>query len=563
MEYSIFRPQACFHKPLLIIQRVDAPSCPSHTRFPRPVQRWPLPPRPRCPGHSRLSIACAAEPQIAAASPHLPDSSLINDDFAPVLEQARTFTAWDLAALWIGLVVSITTWYLAGGLVELGMAWWQGILTIVAGNLITLIPLTLTGHAGTKYGIPFPVLCRASFGIHGANLPSCLRALVATGWYGIQTWVGGSAIHQMLLVLSGAGSGTSRIAWLGISASELGCFLLFWSLQVGIILRGIESIKEVEQAAAPFLILLSAALLAWAWRTAGGLGPMLAAPSQFGPGQPQAGRFWHVFWPALTANVGYWTTLSLNIPDFTRYAKSQRAQVMGQALGLPLCMAAFTFVGLAVSSATISIFGRTITDPVQLLSCLGGPLPTCLGLLGLLVATLSTNIAANIVAPANALVNLAPGRISFKTGALLTSLAGILIMPWRLITSTQGFIFTWLIGYSALLGPIGGILLVDYHIVRQRSLDIDALFSKDPAKLYWFQGGWNVKALMAVAAGWIPVSPGFLQAIGVVKHIPSVFASVYTFAWFAGCLTAGAVYVLLMRSSTPGGAHLLQAFTQT
>ncbi|KAK9812699.1 hypothetical protein WJX72_002283 [[Myrmecia] bisecta] len=433
-----------------------------------------------------------------ARAPTSPDQSLTNEDFSPTTASARTFDTWDLAALWIGLVVSITTYYLAGGLVDMGMSWWQGILTVLLGNVITLIPMVLNAHPGTKYGIPFPVLARASFGVKGANLPSLLRAFVACGWFGIQTWVGSCAIHKMLAVVSGGATLTAKIAWLGISSSELACFLVFWAVQAGIIVHGIESIRKIEKISAPLLIGLSMALMAWAYSAAGGFGPMLSAPSQFGAGMAKEGQFWGAFLPAVTANVGYWATLSLNIPDFTRYAKSQKDQLLGQAIGLPLFMALFTFVGLAVTSATITIYGAPVADPIELLGKLQGMTATCLALFGLIVATLSTNIAANIVAPANAIVNLAPGRVSFVTGGLVTSVLGILIMPWKLISSTHGFIFTFLIAYSALLGPIGGIVIADYYLVRKRVLDIDGLYSMQPSDPYWFQGGWNPAAVVAL-----------------------------------------------------------------
>eukprot|EP00775_Hariotina_reticulata_P006673 gene6673-6897_t len=424
---------------------------------------------------------------IAAETPKCPDRSLSNEDLLPTPASQRTFKAADYAALWVTLVISITTYYLAASLVDMGMSWWQGVLTVFIGNIITLIPMTLNAHPGTKYGIPFPVLARASFGIKGSNIPSLSRALVACGWFGIQSWIGGSSIHQMVQALApGLIAGSTIIPWLGITGTQLTCFLVFWALQVAIIVRGIECIKDIEKCSAPILVALAAALLIWAVTAAGGCGPMLSAPSQFGPGMPLEGKFWEVFFPAVTANVGYWATLSLNIPDFSRYAVSQRAQVVGQAVGLPPFMALFSFIGLAVTSATIVIYGAPIMDPVQLLSHMKQPLAVCVSLAGLILATLTTNIAANVVAPANAIVNLAPTALSFTAGGIITAMLSMVIMPWKLMSSSSGFV-NWLVAYSALLGPVVGVVMADYYCVRGRQLDMDQLYSAAPTGIYYYQ----------------------------------------------------------------------------
>ncbi|GAQ82450.1 allantoin permease [Klebsormidium nitens] len=464
------------------------------------------------------------------------------------MPEGRIFSIWDLTSLWIGLVVAVPTYYLAGSLVEMGMSWWQGVVTVFCGNLLVLLPMILNGHPGTKYGIPFPVLSRASFGILGTNIPSLLRALVACGWFGIQSWVGGQAIYTLANACLGGKLAQPPTPWLGTSVPELASFFVFWSLQVAIIWNGIESIRDLEKYSAPVLILMCAALLAWAYTQAGGFGSMLSTPSQFVPGGPKEGQFWSAFFPSLTANVGFWATLSLNIPDFTRYAHSQRDQLTGQAIGLPLFMAAFTFVGLAVTSATVVIFGEAISDPIALLGRIEGVLPIALSLLGLTLATLTTNIAANVVAPANALVNLDPTRFSFRAGGLLTAVLGFVLAPWRLISSTQGFIFTWLIGYSALLGPVGGIVITDYFILRRRKLNVDALYTYGPDSEYWYRGGYNTAALTALAVGVLPNVPGFLQAAGFVASIPPIWRTVYNNAWVVGFTTAAVLYYFLMQS---------------
>jgi NCS1 family nucleobase:cation symporter-1 len=419
------------------------------------------------------------------------------------------------------------------------------------GNVLVLVPMVMNAHAGTKYGLPFPVLARAAYGVRGANVPSLLRALVACGWFGIQTWVGAGAIHTLLNGLSGGRLTSPPVAWLGISAPEAACFLLFWGLQVAIIVRGIESIKVVERYSAPVLILLTAALFVWAVCAAGGVGGMFSLPSAFAPGGTREGALWSALLPAVTANVGFWATMSLNMPDFTRYASSQAAQLTGQALGLPVTMIVFSTVALVVTSATVVLYGAPIADPVALLARIGGVGATGAGLVGLIVATLSTNIAANVVAPANAFVNLMPHRLSFRGGGVITAVLGMLVCPWRLVASTNGFIFVWLVGYSALLGPVAGVLLSDYWVLRRRVLDVDGLFSAARAGPYFYSRGFNPAALLATAAGIAPNLPGFLHVAGIAAVHP-LWVRVYEYAWFVGFALAAATYLALMAPSAAG-----------
>ena len=474
-----------------------------------------------------------------------PDPSLINADIAPTPPEGRTWSVWHMAALWIGMVVCVPTYTLAGDLIHMGMSCAQAVGTILLGNVIVLAPMVLNGHAGTKYGIPFPVLSRASFGIRGANVAAILRGLVACGWFGIQTWVGGSAIYQLVNVLAGPVLAGDHLPVLGINAGELSCFLVFWLIQIAILYRGLESIRVFEAWSAPFLIVIGLALLAWAYVKADGFGPMLSTESKFAAGGEQEGQFLSAFLPGLTSMVGFWATLSLNIPDFTRYARSQRDQMLGQAIGLPTTMTLFAFIGVAVTSASVVIFGSAIPDPIELAGKIGGDLTVVVSLLALSVATLSTNVAANVVSPANAIINLAPKRATFLFGALVTSVIGIVIMPWKLYEDPSGYIYTWLIGYSALLGPIGGILIADYFFVRRTQLDLEGLYRRDGP--YWYSNGFNPVAIVALVLGVLPNLPGFLHAAGIVQSVPAVFQSIYTYAWFAGFLLSSLVYVAGMK----------------
>jgi NCS1 family nucleobase:cation symporter-1 len=471
-------------------------------------------------------------------------SAFYSRDMAPTTLASRKWRTKDIAALWISMSACIPTYMLASSLIDGGMNWWQAVLTIFLGNLIVLIPMVLNAHAGTAYGIPFPVYCRASFGLRGANIPALLRAFVACGWFGIQTWLGGWAIFMILAVYFPAWK-TMPKPILGISAPQLACFLFFWAINIVVIYRGIETIRFLLNIKAPLLIALGLLLLAWAYRRAGGFGPILSQPSAFVAGGAKAGQFWVFFFPALTANVGFWATLALNIPDFTRYAHSQRDQVVGQAIGLPATMALYSFIGVAVTSATIVIYGEPIWDPIVLLAKSPNPLVLIISMLALCLATLATNIAANVVSPANDFAHLWPRRISFRTGGLITGVVGILIQPWKLVADPTGYIFTWLVAYSGLLGSVGGVLIADYYLIRRTKLDLPGLYR--PNGPYWYTRGFNPLAVIALLAGIAPCVPGFLAAVSSVSVSP-FWVQMYHYAWFISFAIALVVYLGLMRA---------------
>lgn len=458
----------------------------------------------------------------------LTDSSLYNEDFAPVPQAKRNWGTWNVAAIWIGMAVCIPTYMLASSLIKEGMNWWQALLTILLGNLVVLIPMILNARAGTKYRVPFPVLIRCGFGTQGAILAALLRGLVGCGWFGIQCWIGGEAIYQLALLISPAMADSVHLGgFIDLNIAQAGSFLLFWLLNIWIIYRGIETIKRLESWAAPFLLLLGIGLLIWAWQKVGSINTILEASFQLN-GQ-QGSNFWAIFWPSLTGMVGFWATLSLNIPDFTRYARSQKAQTWGQIIGLPGTMVLYSFIGITVTSATLLIFGEAIWDPVMLLGRFDHPVIVIISMLGLSMATLSTNLAANVVASANDIANISPKRISFRTGGYITGIIGILIFPWKLVADPHGFIFIWLIGYSALLGALGGIMICDYYVIRKTKLSVAAMF--DPNGVY---KGWNLPAWISLLVGLVPVVPGFLVEVGVVSasSIPTFWSALYSYAWF-------------------------------
>ncbi|HEV8539195.1 MAG TPA: NCS1 family nucleobase:cation symporter-1 [Bacteroidota bacterium] len=449
-------------------------------------------------------------------------SPLINSDLAPTKIAQRTWGTYNIAALWIGMAVCIPTYMLASGLIAGGMNWRQAIFTIALGNFIVLIPMILNAHAGTKYGIPFPILARASFGTLGSNIPAILRAIVACGWFGIQTWIGGQAINAMLVVLIPA--------WGSFEVGQWVSFAIFWVMNVYFIIKGTESIRWLESLSAPFLIIVGLALLLWAYNRGGGWGPILSQPGKF----QSTGEFWKFFVPSLTGMVGFWATLSLNIPDFSRYAKSQRAQIAGQAIGLPPTMTLYAFIGVAVTSATIVIFGEAIWDPVALLAKFKNPLIIVLSMISLIVATLTTNIAANVVSPANDFSNLFPKKINFKTGGLITAVIGVAMMPWKLLSDYGTYIFVWLVGYSSFLGPIAGVLIADYFVIRKRQLIVKDLYIRNGE--YEFTRGFNWRAIAALLAG---------VAVALIGLVVGPLRFLYDYAWFVGFAVAFGVYAVM------------------
>ena len=496
-----------------------------------------------------------------------PNTPLYNDDLAPVPQSRRKWRMGSFAALWISMSACIPTYMLASSLISGGMNWWQSILTIFLGNVIVLVPILLNAHAGTKYGIPFPVFCRAAFGTVGANVPALLRALVACGWFGIQTWIGGEAIFKILAVFFPSLDQPGAAMAFGVTLPQFFCFLFFWSINMWVVYAGIDCIRWLLNIKAPLLIALGLALVWWAGQKAGGFGPIFSQPSAFDVDQPKEGQFWQFFFPALTGMVGFWATLSLNIPDFSRYAVSQRDQLLGQALGLPLTMALYSFIGVAVTSATTIIYGTPLWNPVDVLTKFKNPAVLVVAMLSLCLATLATNVAANVVSPANDFANLSPKRISFRMGGFITGLIGILIMPWHLVANSERY-FTWLIGYGALLGPIGGILIADYYVHRWRKLNVAALY--DPRGEYRYTGGISFAALVALLVAVLPPLPGFLvqaklihadrlpdlasrlnNRLGAPLFVPGEFASFFTglyhYAWFVGFGIAFVVYLALRK----------------
>jgi NCS1 family nucleobase:cation symporter-1 len=465
-------------------------------------------------------------------------SPLYNDDLAPVPIAQRTWTTYNYAALWISMAHCIPTYMLSAGLMAAGMSWSQALFTVALGNTIVLVPILLNSHPGTRYGIPFPVFARAAYGTVGSNLPALMRAIVACGWFGIQAWIGGEALNTFFISVIPGWATLLGPGWDGHTTTEWLSFLLFWTLNVAIVYSGMDLLRTVENGAAPFVLVMTGLLLAWAVTEANGFGPLLSRPGRFGTLR----EFFPVFIPSLTAMIGFWATLSLNMPDFTRFGRSQREQVIGQTVALPTTMFVFAAMGVLITSATAIIYGETIWDPIKLIGRFSNPLVIAVSMFTAVVATLAVNIAANVVSPANDFANAFPRLIKFRTGGLITGILGIVIRPWRLLADPSGYIFNWLLGYSGGLGSIAGVLIADYWIVRRRQLSLEDLYIPDGR-----YGRWNPAGIVATLAGCALAWSGLI--------VPAL-RPLYDYAWFVGFAAGGTVYVALslrrLASSAPG-----------
>lgn len=453
----------------------------------------------------------------------LSTSSLWNEDLRPTTFAEHSWKGINFATLWIGMCLCIPAYTMASGMITLGMNWWQAIGTIFIGNVIVLVPILLNSHAGTKFGIPYPVFARLWFGDKGAHIPAMARAIVAAGWFGINTWIGTGAIDTLLAA--------TFSGWANLPGHTAIIFALFWLLNVGVAYKGPQAIKVLGAISAPVVGISAIILLIWAFTRSGGWGPILETPSKF----ETTGAFLKVFFPALTGVIAFWATLALNIPDFCRYAKNQKSQMVAQTLSLPLTMSIFSFIGIAVSSATIVIFGEALWDPVQLIAKFP-PFVIFLGTLVIVLSSLTINVGANVVAPARAIENLNPRRITFAMGALITGLFAILLQPWYIMSNFGNYIFGWLGTYGALLGPIDGIAIADYWLVRKRQMSLKELY--DPNGRYSYSSGYNKNGIYALIIGVL------IPALGLVVA-PLHF--LWENAWTVGLFISIIVYTYLMR----------------
>ncbi len=471
------------------------------------------------------------------APDELKESPLYNHDLAPVEIARRTWNTWDYAALWISMAHCIPTYMLASSMIDKGLAWWQALTAILLGNLIVLAPILLNSHPGTKYGIPFPVFARAAYGTSGANLPAIMRALIACGWFGINAWIGGYALQVFFDALWPGWAdllGHAHYPTANFENTQWISFALFWLLNIVIIFRGMELLRKVERFAAPYVLVMTAILVGWAVWKAGGLGPILERAS-FEPSKPGL-TLSGVLIPALTGTIAFWSTLSLNMPDFTRFGRSQKEQVVGQTVALPSTMTVFAAMSIVITSATAVIYGHPISDPIALAAKFDSRLVVGIAMFTAVIATLAVNIAANVVSPANDFANAFPKKINFARGGLITGILGVAMLPWELLKDADRYINGWLGGYGAALGSVGGVLIIDYWALRKCELDLRSLYR--PGGSYEYTNGWNMAAVIATVLG---------SGIALLGAFWEPMKPLYDWSWFVGFALAASSYYGMMR----------------
>jgi len=465
-----------------------------------------------------------------------------NDDIAPTPISSRTWKTRDVTSLWVTICICIPAFTMAAGLVALGLSPWLAVLNVTLGNLLVLIPIQLNSAAGTKYGIPFPLFCRMSFGVRGAHIPSLARAVAATGWNGVQCWIGAAAIVAMVSVFAPSFGEMANARIIG--------FIFFVILSMWVTAYGERGIKKLQFLAAPVLSILTVGVFAWAtvMATNNGysVGDILQASNDY-VRLAAGGGLVLVFLGGLTANIGFWGTLAINIPDFSRYASSQRAQFRGQLFGMPFPMFACAFIGAYMGQATALVFGEAFFDPTRILEHLYHPVLILIVAAAVAFATLTTNIMANIVAPANSFSNLAPRKISFKVGVIITGVLAFALQPWALLARPDNLFFNFIGVYGGIIAPLAAIFIADYFIIKEKKLDIKSLFLADKGR-YWYSGGFNMNAIIAWACGFI------LPTIGRILALPptpwqtnTFFIRITANAYIFGFAVAFIVYVAIMK----------------
>ncbi|WP_206459513.1 NCS1 family nucleobase:cation symporter-1 [Anaerovorax sp. IOR16] len=471
------------------------------------------------------------------ARAELIDSKYYNGDLAPTSISQRTWTTYNVSSLWIGMSICLPTYALSASLVALGLSPLAALINVTIGNLLVLIPMQLNSHAGTKYGVPYPVFARLAFGPRGAHIASIARGIVGCGWVGIQTWFGGKALHLILMTLIPNFSGNQATLFVT-------CFI-FWSINISLAYRGPEWIRKLESWGAPFLGILTIALLIWATLAAKAHGNIEAMDILNLPMNQdklaEGGGFWAVFAAGLTSNLAFWSTLALNIPDFSRYAKSQRTQFLGQLYGMPTTLGIFALISAYVTAATsfITPDGSMITDPAEVVTLISNSVATVLGAAGIIIATLTTNIAANFVAPANGFSNLAPKKISYKIGVIITGILAMIMQPWQFMKDGNVFIYDWLGLYGVMLAPIAGIFLADYYIVKKKNMDVMSLFQAEEGR-YWYKKGFNYIAFFSWLCGCIPPILG-----KIISSLHWMTNNGYLISFFISLI----IYPILMKTS--------------
>jgi NCS1 family nucleobase:cation symporter-1 len=458
------------------------------------------------------------------------DPLLYNDDLRPVPESERTWTWLHYSTVWMGMVHNIVAYTTAASLIALGMSVWQALFTVLTANLVLILAMCANGVAGAKYGLPFPVLMRAAFGHKGAQIPVFVRAAVAMFWFAVQTYAGSVAINAII--------GAVIPAWKDLGTQILGMginnwisFVIFWALHVAIIRHGMARVRFFELWAGPLVLVMAGVLVVWALKQAHGFGPLFHQPAKV-----HGSEFWVLYGASVTGLIGVWSTLVLNIPDFTRFSRSQKDQMVGQTVGLPVTALVFSFMSILITSGTVAAYGKPIPNPVDLLIRMDSTPVLILGGIALLIATLSVNVAANVVSPAYDLVNLFPRRLTFVSAGIISTILAVVFVPWLWFENADR-VFQVLNVIGGALGPLAGIMLVDFFLLRRTSYDVGSFYVRSGQ--YAYQSGWNVRGLIALGIGLVAALAG---------NIVPGLGDLADYGWFIGLVVGAIAYYVAMAT---------------
>jgi NCS1 family nucleobase:cation symporter-1 len=495
-----------------------------------------------------------------AARAELGSSKYYNDDLAPTSVSQRNWTTYNITMLWVGMAICIPSLSLASGLIGMGVSPWLSVLNVALGNIIILVPIQLNSQIGTKYGIPFPLFARLTFGTIGAQIPALLRAITACGWTSVQAWVGGGAVGAIIGCFAPKfGDATWTIglpSWGGIQTVGTGQFIgyIIFILFIGwVAYTGMDQIKWIQNIGGPILIAVMIALLLWAYSIVPEGTGFMGVMSQ--PNDDaliaQNGGFVVCYLTALMGNIAFWATMALNIPDFSRYAKSQGDQFRGQLLGMPIPMALCAFVGAYFAQATKLAYGEAMFDPTNVFYHLENKILIFIAAIAVVAATVTTCVAANVVAPANGFSNISPKKITYKKGVIITILLAFFILQAWWIYGSGAAYFTWMNAYGTILAPIAAIFIADYFVCKHKRIDMMSLFKGADGR-YWYNGGFNMAAVIAwVAAFILPLITYFGVSGSFWTFINSIN---YVWSFVVGFV----VYVVLMKTSLAGNSEVTE-----
>ena len=456
---------------------------------------------------------------------------LYNHDLAPTAPEGRTWGVFSLFAMWMSDVHSVGGYTFAASLFFLGLTGWQVLIAMTVGIVAVYFLMNLIGRPSLRYGIPFPVVARIAFGVMGANLAAITRGVVGIVWYGVQTYFASKAVQVLVLTLAPSAGALTHNSILGLFTLGWLSFLFMWFFQLVIFLSGMERIRRFIDFCGPVVYVVMFALAAWMlWQTG-----FSSLSLQLSPPAASPAATIGVMANAAMLIVAYFAALLLNFGDFARFGKSEAAMKRGNFLGLPVNFLVFSIITVIVTAGTLKVFGQAIMDPVRIVERIGNPVVVIIGSVTFIVATMGINIVANFVSPAYDIANLYPEKIDFRLGGLITSILSVLVCPWMFVASPQA-ITLFVSIFGSVLGPMFGIMIADYYLVKRQTIVVEDLYTLAPEGSFHYDGGWNRRALVALAvSGFLSIGLSLLGAYKVILNVGD-------WGWLIGAGSGALVY---------------------